>query len=99
VTAPPTAGRRVVVTGPHAAAEVARRRDPADVVLDLDALHDALGAVPGPGRVVALAALQAARQRAERLREHPAVWLVHPDATPAQLATYRASGWAVRGDA
>ncbi|MFC7877343.1 hypothetical protein [Isoptericola sp. NPDC057391] len=62
-------------------------------MLDLDAVHAAVGGTPGPGRLVALSALHAARQRVERLRDVDTVWLVHPTPTGEQLRGYLAAGY------
>ncbi|MEL7977393.1 hypothetical protein AAG589_16140 [Isoptericola sp. F-RaC21] len=87
--------RRVLVVGPYpsAAGHVAARRAPADPVIDLHAVHVAVGGGPGAGRIVALSASHAARKRAERLHDDVTVWVVHPDPTPDQRARYLADGY------
>ncbi|SKC76217.1 hypothetical protein SAMN04324258_3556 [Krasilnikoviella flava] len=62
-------------------------------MLDLDAVHAAVGGTPGPGRLVALAALHAARKRAEHLHDDVTVWVVHPAPTGEQLRGYLAAGY------
>jgi hypothetical protein len=95
VTAAPPAVRSVLVLGPRAERHVHAVRAPGDPVISLHAIQAALGGDEPHLRHVALRALGAALEAAQHLREPVTVWLVHPTATPAQVAVYRARGFGV----
>lgn len=95
-----------VITGPPAAGKSTYARThahPADVVIDLDRIAQALmpessGPIqvyPDHIRHVAIGARQAAITRATRLSERVGVWIIHSIPKPDQLAEYGRMGWEV----
>ena len=93
-----------IITGPPAAGKttyVQEHAYPGDVVIDLDALAQALmppGTTSQPPqhiRHVAIGARKAAIARATRLKENVGIWIIHSLPTPDQLQEYKQMGWQV----
>lgn len=92
-----------VVCGPPAGGKstyIATHAEVDDIVIDLDALANALRpnpvashSYPRHVKAVAMAARLGAIREAAKLRRPVTVWLINTLPSPAQIATYAADGW------